>query len=113
VTHLPLGGGQHRFTLPVKVHAGPGSSPNKSHPWVETSLFQFEIEENSNPLESRLASVGAIVRLAAEGETPFPYSELQTLGDRAVLSGDFVHYIHNDEVWSASWFAPENAVGPQ
>ena len=36
-----------------------------------------------------------------------------THGDRAVIQGDAVHYVHEREVWSAPWDDPTSASGPQ
>jgi hypothetical protein len=114
ITHLPLGEDRHRFSVPVEVHEGPEGPPQTYHPWVETGLFLFEVEENSNPLESTIENVGAIVRATPTADNHLYASpDAQTTDDRSVLSEDHVHYIHGEEVWSASWFAPEEAVGPQ
>jgi hypothetical protein len=109
-----LGEDRHRFSVPVEVHEGPEGPPQTYHPWVETGLFLFEVEENSNPLESTIENVGAIVRATPSADNHLYASpDAQTTDDRSVLSEDHVHYIHGEEVWSASWFAPEEAVGPQ
>ena len=99
--------------MPVQVHEGPEALPQTQHPWVESGLFLFEVEENSNPRQSTIQNVGAIVRATTGDDLVYYGSDASTRNDRAVLSGDQVHYIHGEQVWSASWFAPEDAEGPQ
>lgn len=113
VTHLPVGDGHHRFTVPVQVHKGPESEPYTFHPWFETGLFLFEVEENSNPLESTIELVGAIVTDSVEMAVPDEIQRRSTIGDRSILLGDSVHYIVGEDVWSASWSEPADAAGPQ
>jgi len=114
VTHLSMGEGLHRFTIPIQVHDGPDAEPSTRHPWIETGLFLFEVEESSNPLQSSIANVGKITRASNSDSESIRYYDpnASTHQDRAVLSGDQVHYVHDEDVWSASWFAPEGTAEP-
>ena len=60
---------------------------------------------------AQLREVGAVIAAeAGEGATS---SGQYTGGDRSVLQGAAVHYVHGGHVWSAPWDAPEDTVGPQ
>jgi len=56
-----------------------------------------------------LESVGALVVARPEE----PYGANSTNGDRSVIQGDAVHYVHGEEVWSAPWDDPADSTGPQ
>ena len=45
-------------------------------------------------------------------QTPDP-SGTGTWGDRSVIQGDAVHYVHGQRVWSAPWDDPASSVGPE
>jgi hypothetical protein len=114
VTHLSLPNGPHRVTIPIEIHESDAVGDSVIHPWTETGLALFEVETTSNPLQSTIEPVGTIVRdVAGDGSYYEEILRASTTGDRAVLAGDFVHYVHDEDVWSASWFAPEDAIGPQ
>lgn len=114
VTHLSLPNGPHRVTIPIEIHESDAVGDSVIHPWTETGLALFEVEATSNPLQSTIEPVGTIVRdVAGDGSYYEEILRASTTGDRAVLVGDFVHYVHDEDVWSASWFAPEDAIGPQ
>ncbi len=114
VTHLSLPNGPHRVTIPIEIHESDAVGDSVIHPWTETGLALFEVEASSNPLQSTIEPVGTIVRdVAGDGSYYEAILRASTAGDRAVLAGDLVHYVHDEDVWSASWFAPEDAIGPQ
>jgi len=116
VAQLSLGDGLHRLTIPVEVHEGDPASPSTHQPWSHSGLYLFEIEENDDPSRATIESVGAVVRAErqADGDTYWSFpDEASTVGDRAVLHEDIVHYIHDEQLWSADWFTPEEVTGPQ
>lgn len=117
LAQLSLGDGLHRVAIPVEVHEGEPASPSTFHPWSHSGLYLFEIEENDDPSRATLSSVGAVVRAEFQDYDDTDYwsspPEATTLGDRAVLHEDIVHYVHGKELWSADWFAPEEVTGPQ
>lgn len=118
VTHLPAGpDGNHRFAVPVQLHDDerlPSDPPNRYLPWSRTGLHLFEVVEGPLASAARIHLAGEIVAAQAEAETPWPSGELaSTTGDRSVIQGDAVHYVHGDEVWSAPWDDPAADTGPQ
>jgi hypothetical protein len=105
-------------TIPIEIHESDAVGDSVFHPWTETGRALFEVEASSNPLQSTIEPVGMIVRdVAGDGSDYEDILRASTAGDRAVLAGDsvhyVVHYVHDEDVWSASWFAPEDAIGPQ
>ena len=112
VSHLPAAAdGIHRFGVPIQVHdrePRPDDQPMTGFPWLHTGLYLFEVEEDTAGAELR--EVGAVIAEAA-GEARS--ARQQTTGDRSVIQGSAVHYVHGGAVWSAPWDAPEEAVGPQ
>ncbi len=115
ISHLPAGpDGFHRFAVPIQVHDREVRSddrPTTRFPWLHTGLYLFEVEEASSGAAAQLREVGAVIAAeAGEGATS---SGQYTGGDRSVIQGAAVHYVHGRQVWSAPWDAPEEAVGPQ
>jgi len=102
-------GGPDRLALPVEVHQGPGdpSDPFTYYPWDHTGLYLFEIDEGA---DAALRPVGAVVAEKPSEAKPWPDS---TQGDRGVIQGPAVHYVHAGKVWSAAWTAPEAPAGPE
>jgi hypothetical protein len=115
ISHLPAGeDGIHRFAVPVKMHDGDSNSddrPMVHFPWWHTGLYLFEVEEANSAANAQLREVGAVI--AAEVGEGVPSADQYTRGDRSVIQGAAVHYVHRGNVWSAPWDAPEEAVGPQ
>ncbi len=114
ISHLPAGpDGLHRFAVPIQVHDREprfDDRPMTRFPWLHTGLYLFEVEEASSAA-AQLREVGAVIAAeAGEGATS---SGQYTGGDRSVIQGAAVHYVHGRQVWSAPWDAPEEAVGPQ
>jgi hypothetical protein len=111
VSHLPAGAdGIHRFAVPIQVHDReplPSDRPTTRFPWLHTGLYLFEVDETA----AELREVGALV--AAEPVPGGAAPGQGTQGDRSVLQGAAVHYVHGGRVWSAPWEAPEDAFGPQ
>ena len=118
VTHLPAGPGEpHRFAVPVQLHDDvrlPSDPPNHYLPWLRTGLHLLEVTEGAVASDARLQLVGEIVAEEADVESPWPSGgKASTTGDRSVIQGDAVHYVHGDEVWSAPWDDPTADTGPQ
>ncbi len=118
VTWLPSDPDQRgpaRLALPIKLHAAGGApaptEPWQFYPWTHTGLYLFEVYDGSGP-EKRMPGIVEAGRLVVEsGDTGYP--GYYSLGDRALLKGDEVHYLHGDSVWSATWSEPDSMVGPQ
>ena len=83
----------------------PSEDPRTWHPWSHTGLHLFEVDHDTPALQA----AGAFVVVEAGNEEIHP----GTWRDRSRLQGDAVHYVHDEQVWSAAWDAPEEAVGPQ
>lgn len=108
---LPGVDGPHRLAIPIEVHQGgaePPDSPFTYHPWDHTGLYLFEIDEGA--ADAALRQVGAVVVERPTDAKPWPDP---TDGDRAVIQGSGLHYVHSGAVWSAAWAAPEAPVGPE
>jgi hypothetical protein len=109
LAYLPgTGGAPDRMTLPVELHDGPEppDSPFTWYPWVNSALHLFEIDRGTPALRE----TGALVAETASDERPYPTSYL---GDRGVIQGPAVHYVHGGDVWSAPWDDPGAATGPR
>jgi hypothetical protein len=118
VTHLPPGPDRpHRFAVPVQLHDGerlPSDAPTRYFPWLRTSLHLLEVEEGSRPSDARIHLAGEVVAEEADTQSPQRGSgSSSTTGDRSVIQGDAVHYLHRDAVWSAPWDDPSTDTGPQ
>ena len=118
VTWLPADPGQGRparLALPIKLHASSDAlvptEPWQFYPWTHTGLYLFDIYDGSGP-EKRMSGIverGQMVVESADTDNQGYYS----LGDRALLKGDGIHYLHGDSIWSAMWDNPDSMVGPQ
>lgn len=113
ISHLPAGSeGVHRFAVPIEVHdrePRPQDGPSTSFPWLHTGLYLFEVEGAGSGAAARLRDVGAVVASDASAGG----SGQHTHGDRSVIQGAAVHYLHQGQVWSAPWDAPDDVVGPR
>lgn len=114
-TFLPGESGDvDRFTVPVSRHDtlpenGDPDSATQHYNWTSTGLHLFELVRGDSP---RIDAVGAVFSNHRElGNTEWRYG--QTSGDRSVIQGSAVHYVHEKEVWSAPWDDPEDTIGPQ
>lgn len=68
--------------------------------WTHTGLYQFEITDGSK-VAPGIKQQGKLIASA--------YPDLNydhTSYDRSVMVGDSVHYIHKDEIYSATWLQP-------
>ncbi len=106
-TSLDLGDGTSRVAIPISVAEAeaPSDDPRTWHPWTHVGLHLFEVD-HATPA---LSATGMIVVAEAGDEGGVP----GTWQDRSRLQGEAVHYVHDGEVWSADWDAPEEAEGPQ
>jgi hypothetical protein len=102
-----------RFALPISRNDGAPSSGYPLEPWTyynwtDTGLYLFEVDINAAP--PRLTAKGSIVAESATSPLSYPPS---IQGDRSIITGSGVHYIHGAKVWSADWLDPGNPTGPQ
>ncbi len=107
-----LAGGENDFrvVVPVAVHeesrAGDPADPRTHYGWSHTGLQLIEVDG----LRGRLVHIGEVSGARLDDTDP---ASSGTYGDRARIQGEAVHYIHDGQVWSASWSDPEGALGPQ
>jgi len=109
-TSLDLGDGSSRVALPISVAegdtgVGEADDPRVWHAWSHTGLHLFEVDHDPPALYAAGALIVAEVGDEGGSET--------TWQDRSRVQGGAVHYVHEGEVWSTDWSAPEDAVGPQ
>ncbi len=109
-TALDLGDGTSRVALPISVAdgdtgAGEAGDPRTWHAWSRTGLHLFEVDHVTPSLN---AAGALIIAEAGNGD-----GIETTWRDRSRIQGEAVHYVHEGEVWSADWSAPEDPVGPQ
>lgn len=101
---------RYRLVLPVSLHDGTpqwGEGASAYYPW-QASLFRlFEIDAGAST--PTLQSTGDLVVEEASQSQNWASAYFF----RSVINGDDVHAIYGDKVWSASWNAPSEAVGPQ
>lgn len=105
---LAGGEGNDRLALPVEVYGEPFPAPGVAAdfaPWTHTALYLFEIARDPGTLKA----AGALVAEAPTAEKPWPDA---LTGDRGVIQGPAVHYVHGNRVWSAPWADPGAASGP-
>ncbi len=109
----PERGRPARLALPIELHDGAsapkGTDPSRFLPWTHTALYLFDIHVGESGEPGIVPRGQMVVASAAKGERRGYYP----LGDRALLRGDDVHYLHGAWVWSAPWDEPEALVGPQ
>lgn len=91
-----------RFTLPIERHATlPNNSyydagdPRTYYDWSDTGLYLFSVSRNG------LSQQGEVRVEQRSASNAYPSDSGS--GDRALLRGDEVHYLHGLDVWSASW----------
>ncbi len=105
-----------RLALPVRLHEilpTPAPRPPWQHyPWTHTGLYLFDIHDGSGPAK-RLPGIVERGRMVVESAANGDLHSYSPLGDRALIRGDGVHYLHGDYIWSADWGDPESMIGPQ
>jgi len=113
----PANGRPARLALPVQLHAvTPMPEPVEPwhfYPWTHTALYLFDIHDAGSGAEKRKPGIvprgQVIVASVTEGDS----RSYHPLGDRALLRGEDVHYLHGDWIWSAPWESPGSVIGPQ
>ncbi|ARU59001.1 secreted protein containing beta-propeller domain [Oleiphilus messinensis] len=105
---LATGNDQYRFTMPVRVHDGVQTYPSDWLDWQYTGLHLFDLDLSA---AGSLSANGVIVSEHKAGDKPYyNYAEVE----RGVIDGDIVHYVYDDEVFSADWNdVSGTVVGPQ
>lgn len=101
---------RYRLVLPISLNDGTpewGEGANAYYPW-QASLFRF-YEIDAGVSTPTLQTTGDLVVEEATQSQNWASAYFF----RSVINGDDVHAIYGDKVWSASWNAPNEAVGPQ
>ncbi|MEE4358395.1 MAG: beta-propeller domain-containing protein [Desulfococcaceae bacterium] len=110
-----------RLALPVRLHNTPydykeepwlvedadivrETGPSAWYDWTHTGLYLFEIGT------SDIVNTGKMI---VEDRNSYAYAPWSSFSDRALILGESVHYIHNNQVWSAPWSDAENMSGPE
>ncbi|MEJ2610132.1 MAG: beta-propeller domain-containing protein [Candidatus Thiodiazotropha sp.] len=93
-----------RFSIPLDLYNVPPSSgyyePYHSWGWTHTGLYTFDVHLNGTP------SVELVDTFVVEQNSDASYSA-GVLGDRSVILGDSVHYLHDQMLYSSSLPARE------
>ena len=113
LTLLPSGeDGKLRLALPIDLHDTRTHTgipePWTHYSWTHTGLYLFEVTTVSG--EQGIENTGQII-VADDTSIPDYYRHLGN--DRSVLSGNSVHYIHRNRVWSSQWDEPTGVRGPE
>jgi len=101
-----------RLTLPVSLHDRLPSwrqettLPWQGYDWRHNGLYLLDIDEANE-------SIRLVGKMVVEDYLTSPNVYGNTAGDRALLTADTVHYVHQSRVWSAPWQSPEQMTGPQ
>jgi uncharacterized secreted protein with C-terminal beta-propeller domain len=103
------GGAPHKLAIPVNLFQQTATEPITSR-WARTGLHLFEIAPASTGAPASLTQVGEVVAESASDTVTWP---AYWGDDRGVIVDTAVHYVHENQVWSAPWNAPDTAVGPQ
>ncbi len=109
-----------QLALPIKLHGDTDGGifdpeqPFRQAPWKHTGLYLFNIHNGRQNEAAAIEIQGKMIVERAGSEDNGYYGYGSTSGDRAVIRGDGIHYIHGDKVWSASWNDPKGTLtGPQ
>jgi uncharacterized secreted protein with C-terminal beta-propeller domain len=87
-----------RFSIPVDLH---NESPGESYPpyatwgWTHTGLYTFDVQTGDTP------GVELIDQFVVDQNSESRYST-GIRGDRSVILGDSVHYLHDETLYSSS-----------
>ncbi len=110
-----------RLALPIELHntrpVYPGvdtDAPNTRYQWTHTGLYLFDIgpaakDSGETGIELRGQMIVNSRDSTQTGYVSHPGGE----GDRALLAGEGVHYIHQRQVWSSPWGQTDETVGPE
>jgi len=108
LAYLAGADGPDRLALPIAVYGDPATPPGGATdfvPWTHTALYLFDLDRSA----ATLAPAGALVAERPTADKAWPGL---LSGDRGVIQGPAVHYVHGGQVWSAPWADPGSAVGP-
>ncbi len=98
-------GRPHRLALPVQLHdiPRPGSTgePWESYLWRQTGLYLFEIDDGLSGGTPAITRAGELITEARSEAVTYPTGSIYN--DRSVITGNGIHYIHKQQVWSAYW----------
>ena len=112
----PASGRPARLALPIALHESPleaaPRAPWEFQPWKLTGLYLFDVHDGSGPAK-RMPGIVQRGRIVVESADDGGVRRYYPLGDRALLRGGEVHYLHGEWVWSAPWEDPGSAIGPQ
>jgi len=104
-----------RIAIPVELHEStpPHSSSNGEpwewYAWTHTGLYLFELDTGAiNPYLNQLGRM-----VVQEGNGDYAYYGYGSERDRALLSEDGAHYVHDGQVWSASYSNLPAMDGPR
>lgn len=114
ISILPMqgsGGTDYRIALPMQINETTNEWADYSQPWAyydwtHSGLYLFNVDSVSRTL-SRQGS------MVVEQASLDKHSHFYGGSERALLTEQAVHYVHNTNVWSAAWDSPEVIKGPQ
>ena len=103
-----------RFTLPIERHAtlpinsyyGAGD-PRTYYDWSDTGLYLFSVSRTA------LSQQGEVRVEQRSATSTYPSYFWSGGGDRALLRGEEVHYLHGLDVWSAPWTDTSSPIKAQ
>ncbi|MEB4591046.1 beta-propeller domain-containing protein [Candidatus Thiothrix sp. Deng01] len=88
-----------QMALPISLHEGSASyssGPSTYYNWTQDELFRLNIDTRNGVIQP-LAPVVAATGSSSDGyDYLWPY-------DRSVMIGNYIHYLHGDEVISQAW----------
>ncbi len=93
-----------RFALPVDRYG-------ENFRWQDTGLHLYEVDGADTPSTASIVSKGALIIDEFDSTNGWGYP--QGRQQRSVIHGDAVHYVHDDDVYSATWGNADTLVGPQ
>jgi hypothetical protein len=100
--------GSVRFAIPVALHETmpdregfDPSKPNAYWDWTSTGVHVFQVDLGVYPF---LDEIGNMIVVSPDklSEHAKEYDEHYTSGDRSVIQGSAIHYIHNGKIYSAN-----------
>ncbi len=95
-----------RLALPIELHENGPTSGDSSQPWAyygwsHTGLYLFDIKADKIEMKNKM-----IVEQGTQNTSQYQNN------DRALIRNNGVHYVHDNQVWSAPWVGG-NMVGPR
>ncbi len=99
-----------RVTFGINVAEGParfGEGPSAWHDWTYTGLHGFEVTTGVNAAVSFHGSM--VVEQRSDAQLYYSGSG----GDRSVIAGDTVFYVHGIDVYAARWDSLADYSGPR